>query len=426
MICLSAKVFCQRARVSAIMLCCVVAAQGLTAQPLTLDLQDVVHDKCGYDEQLAMQQLRQLGDHWGYGYDDLLQDLERWRQSPYVTIDSLGASGQNRAIWQLTITSDLPVGEPRRTVFVHARTHPNEVQAWWVTDELINLLIAEDGFAQFMRESCTFYIIPMYNPDGVELEFPRQNANGIDIESNWNKSPVEPEVAVLRARFTELMSSDAPIAAAMNMHSAIACKRFFVYHDAAGTSTDFTVLEQDFIGGVRSYFPGGVEPWHYFVSWTSGTPTRFPESWFWLNHGESVMALTYEDMNCPSAGEYDQTAFALLHGIGDYLGLVVTSVVARTEQPGDDFSLEQNYPNPFNPATNFRFRLPAAGHVTGRIFNLKGQLVATLLDQPLTAGEHVVSWDGTDGRSRPVASSIYLFRLQTDKSEATRMLVLTR
>ncbi|MFQ5754064.1 MAG: M14 family zinc carboxypeptidase, partial [bacterium] len=283
-------------------------------------------DKCGYDEVLAKQLLALFGPHWGYGYDSLLVDLQRWRQSPYVTVDSLGASVQNRALWQLTITSEQAPAEPRTTVFVHARTHPAEVQGWWVTSEFIKLLLSEDEFARFMREKCVFYIIPMYNPDGVELELPRQNAHGIDLESNWNANPVEPEVTILRTRFKELMASSAPIEAALNMHSALACKRYFVYHAAAGTSEAFTILEQEFIGAVQGYFITGIELWNYFVSWTNGTPPYYPESWFWFNHQESVMALTYEDMNCLEAGQYDQTAFALLHGIADYLGFVITAV----------------------------------------------------------------------------------------------------
>ena len=39
-----------------------------------------------------------------------------------------------------------------------------------------------------------------------------------------------------------------------------------------------------------------------------------------MNHGENVMALTYEDMNCSLAGSYDSTANAILRGIFDYVG----------------------------------------------------------------------------------------------------------
>ena len=344
-----------------------------------------LRDKCGfYDREAALQSLEMLGDHWGYSYDSLLADLNIWSQSPYVSIDSLGASVQNRALWNLTVTSDTPPVLQRRTVHVHARTHPNEVQGWWVTDELINLLLSEDPFSRFLREECVFYIVPMYNPDGVELEYLRENAHGIDLESNWNANPVEPEVAVLRQRFTDIMASPGPIEVALNMHSAFACRRYFVYHDSAGTSSLYTVLEQNFIDSIRSYFLGGIEPWYYFISWTSGTPLVYPESWFWLNHGESVMALTYEDMNCSSAGNYDMTAFALLHGIADYLGLQYTGLVQNAAVEGENVNLFQTYPNPVNmslgtlSSITIEYQLAGPSQIKLELFDVLGRKLATL------------------------------------------------
>lgn len=363
-------------------------------------------DKCGFDEALAAQMAEILGRNWGYGYDSLLADLDRWRQSPYVTIDSLGASVQNRALWQLTITSNLPPGSiPRHTVFIHARTHPGEVQGWWVTNEIINLLLSENPYAQFVRENCTFYIIPMYNPDGVELGYPRQNANGIDLESNWNANPVEPEVAVLRNRFTELMSSSAPIETALNMHSAYICKRYFVYHDSAGTSYQFTLLEKDFINGVRYYFPNGIEPWSFFISWTSGTPLVYPESWFWLNFGEAVMALTYEDMNCASAGAYDSTAYALLHGVTDYLGLVSGLALDRSSGV-DHFTLNQNYPNPFNPKTTIEYELPYPTEIQIKLYDALGRVAKAIYSGRQKQGIHFIELDGSS-----LSSGVYYYQL---------------
>ncbi len=384
-------------------------------------------DKCGYDAALSKQMLLDLGPHWGYSYDSLLIDLKRWQQSPYVTIDSLGASVQNRAIWQLTITSDLPVGDSlRQTVFLHARTHPGEVQAWWVTNEIINFLLSEDPFAALLRERCTFYIIPMYNPDGVELEYPRENAHGVDLESNWSANPVEPEVAVLRGRFSELMMSSAPIEVALNMHSSIRCKRYFVYHDEAGTSYQYTLLEQDFINGVRSYFPGGIEPWNYFVSWKSGTPNYYPESWFWLNFQEAVMALTYEDMNCSSAGKYDSTAFALLHGIADYLDVVTTIAVDR--QPfRDGLELQQSYPNPVQlsganrQATIIQYSLEKPAPVRLVLYDVLGRRIAVLDEGYRNRGVHRIFYNANN-----LAEGVYFYRLETVQGTRTRKLLIVR
>ena len=44
----------------------------------------------------------------------------------------------------------------------------------------------------------------MHNPDGVELGYPRENANGIDIESGWDDTVLQPEVSALQNRFIDL------------------------------------------------------------------------------------------------------------------------------------------------------------------------------------------------------------------------------
>ncbi|MFQ5605706.1 MAG: M14 family zinc carboxypeptidase [bacterium] len=384
-------------------------------------------DKCGFSEDEARHQLTLLGDRWGYGYDHLLADLQRWQQSPYVKIDSLGASVQNRALWQLTITSEVEPTFPRKTIFIHARTHPGEVQGWWVTNEIINLLLSEDEFAQFLRERCVFYIVPMYNPDGVELERPRQNAHGIDIESNWDKNLVEPEVAVLRNRFAELMASEAPIEIALNMHSALACKRYFVYHAAAGTSTDFTLMQKDFIGAIRWYFATGIQPWNYFISWKSGTPPYYPESWFWNNFQEKVMALTYEDMNCVQAGEYDQTAFALLHGISDYLGLILTTVMSPVSPQPEAFSLKQNYPNPVRLSQNttlatiIQYQLESPQSVRLVLYDVLGKELEVLDQGFRTATEHRVFFDASK-----LSNGLYFYQLQTATGIRTKQLTVVK
>ena len=377
-------------------------------------------DKCGYNSSLAKSYLDVLGDHWGYSYDSLQVDLATWSAIPYITIDSLGASVQNRAIWQLSITSNDTTFSEKQTVFIHARTHPGEVQSWWVTEQMINQLSSESQLARTLRENCVFYIIPMYNPDGVELEYPRQNANGIDLESNWDEYPVEPEVAVLRDRFFELMSSNSHIKVAMNMHSAYGTNRYFVYHDSVGTSALFTYLEQDYIEGVRFYYLNGIEPWYFMITWTGGTPTYYPESWFWLNFQEAVMALTYEDWNSTQAYNLDVTADAILAGIADYLDIDITNI-AKKPSIKTQFNLLQNYPNPFNPVTNIEFQIPFDSRVQIKVYNMLGEIVAILLDNQIEEGKHSVCWDASS-----FSSGIYFYTIIADSYVETKKMVLLK
>jgi hypothetical protein len=203
---------------------------------------------------------------------------------------------------------------------VHARTHPAEVQAFHVAEAMIRFLLDTGEAASALRREHIFNILPMYNPDGVELMRPRENANGVDIESNWNKPVLEAEVAVLKGHFERLMADPVPVEVALNLHSdRFNCTRFFFFHEAAGTSPDFVELEKDFIGKVRGHFPSGIEEWHFVRSWEVSTGTQYPEGWWWINHREKVMALTFEDANCPGAGEFDSTARALAMGSADYL-----------------------------------------------------------------------------------------------------------
>jgi hypothetical protein len=70
-----------------------------------------------------------------------------------------------------------------------------------------------------------------------------------------------------------------------------------------------------------------------------------------------------------------------------------------------------NYPNPFNPTTNIAFRIPEAQQVQLVIYNQLGQVVTTLVDQSLNAGEYQVAWNGLTQNGRPVSSGLYFYRM---------------
>ncbi len=131
----------------------------------------------------------------------------------------------------------------------------------------------------------------------------------VDLERDWDKQNPQPESAALKALYKRYMESKYPIDIMLNMHNAGGnINRYFVYHDATGTSTTYAQMEQEFIGLVRSYWEEGFEKYDYFVSWVGTTPTHYPESWFWLNYSEDVMALTYEDTQTSTAEDYPRSA----------------------------------------------------------------------------------------------------------------------
>lgn len=377
-------------------------------------------DPCGLPDTTTAAYRLAASMNWGYGFDSLRADLLRWDSSPFVRIDSIGATVQNRPIFMLTIEDTAAAAHPRERVWIHARTHPNEVQGTWVTNHIIARLLGPTTLGQHLRRSCIFNIVPMINPDGVELAKPRENAHNVDIESNWAKVPGEPEVQTLRRTFGTLMATAQPIRIALNMHSAYGEQRYFVYHDTGGTSVAFSVIQQRFINGVRTAFPGGIEPWWYFVSWKNAPATVYPESWFWQNHREVVLALTYEDMNSTKARAFDSTAAAILSGIADELaGGSPTSAPLAGDLPSHT-ELAQNYPNPFNPVTRIRLTLHDQQPASVRVYDLLGREIARLMEGMQEAGIHSLVWD-----ARGMASGTYICRVVTGgQAQAIRMTLI--
>jgi hypothetical protein len=88
--------------------------------------------------------------------------------------------------------------------------------------------------------------------------------------------------------------------------------------------------------------------------------------------------------------------------------------------------LFENYPNPFNPTTTLRFNLPAATNASLQVFNIKGQLVNTLVNGTLDSGTHSVVWNGTDSSNRSVASGVYYFRLSTPMGTQSKKMLLMK
>ena len=93
------------------------------------------------------------------------------------------------------------------------------------------------------------------------------------------------------------------------------------------------------------------------------------------------------------------------------------------------FLLAQNYPNPFNPSTTISYAIPEdIGQVAVRlnVFNIRGQLVRTLVDKSQGPGTYNVNWDGADNKGRQISSGVYFYRLVADDFVSTRKMVVLK
>ncbi|MBN1479500.1 aryl-sulfate sulfotransferase [candidate division KSB1 bacterium] len=83
------------------------------------------------------------------------------------------------------------------------------------------------------------------------------------------------------------------------------------------------------------------------------------------------------------------------------------------------FALSQNFPNPFNPSTRISYQIPATDHVTLRVYDIRGSLVATLVDEMQTANYYSIDFNG-----RELSTGIYIYTLNVGNqfTETKKML----
>jgi hypothetical protein len=87
----------------------------------------------------------------------------------------------------------------------------------------------------------------------------------------------------------------------------------------------------------------------------------------------------------------------------------------------DRFYLHQSYPNPFNPSSTIRYELGEDVNVRLTVYNLLGQRIATLVNEPKSAGVHHVQFHAEN-----LASGQYIYRLEAGGRVMTQTMTLVK
>ncbi len=124
---------------------------------------------------------------------------------------------------------------------------------------------------------------------------------------------------------------------------------------------------------------------------------------------------------------YKVSAFDIHDNVSGYAILGPMELTGDDPMPVPDTTfLAQNYPNPFNPSTEIAFGLKESGHVSLRIYDAAGRLVAALIDESRPAGPYAAVWNGKDQNGLSAASGVYFYRLTTKEFEETKKMILLR
>jgi PKD repeat protein len=86
-----------------------------------------------------------------------------------------------------------------------------------------------------------------------------------------------------------------------------------------------------------------------------------------------------------------------------------------------EYELAQCYPNPFNPSTRINYSLPSSGNVTLKVYDVIGNVVATLVDEYKNEGVYELNFNASS-----LASGIYFYRLSVNEFSDVKKMILIK
>jgi len=114
--------------------------------------------------------------------------------------------------------------------------------------------------------------------------------------------------------------------------------------------------------------------------------------------------------------------------IDEYRELFFFNETSSVEQGSVSSTLLEvtNFPNPFNPETKISFSIDSEQNVELKVYNILGQKIRTLVDEPKRSGYHRIVWDGTDDRGVQVPSGVYFYRLTGNETVVRKKMLLLK
>jgi g-D-glutamyl-meso-diaminopimelate peptidase len=221
-----------------------------------------------------------------YTYQELKKDLEAFKKKfEQTSIFSIGKSREGKELFGIKL------GRGGKRIFFNGAHHGME----WLTAKLLMQFAEElahgEHEAETLLRSCTLYLVPMVNPDGVEIAATgkewQANAAGVDLNHNydalWHLSKQNEEAAGIfgpgPTRFSGAFPESEPESRAVadftrqnafDLVLAFHSQGEVIYWDFCGFAPDqsYTLAKRfetvspyrmDTAGGISAY--GGYKDW---------------------------------------------------------------------------------------------------------------------------------------------------------------------
>lgn len=188
-----------------------------------------------------------------------------------------------------------------------------------------------------------------------------------------------------------------------------------------------------------NYFPYGIAVDNSEILWVAGIDST--RRWVKGFKVEGTNAIALYDLPSQNSGDFSNPEGAPMIAPSDisfsptnnfayvidrvarkaFIFQNTTVSINESDLLPSSISLDQNYPNPFNPSTMIRFYLSNTTNVKLVVSDILGRTISTLLDDILSAGTHVSTFN-----AKNLSNGIYFYTLITPNSSISKKMILVK
>jgi hypothetical protein len=89
----------------------------------------------------------------------------------------------------------------------------------------------------------------------------------------------------------------------------------------------------------------------------------------------------------------------------------------------DKIRIGKPYPEPFSNRTSFSVSVPHSTFLSINVFDISGRKIREIHSNKVKEGRYTFTWNGKDGRGKPVANSVYFIRVRVGDHQKTRKII---
>jgi zinc carboxypeptidase/carboxypeptidase M14-like protein len=156
-----------------------------------------------------------------YTNQHLQRLLREFNTHPALRRQVVGKTIKGREMLLLTITDERAPDAQKKVLWLMFRQHSWEAGSSWAGEGALRFLLSADPVAVQMRRTAIFKIFPLCDPDGVACGGVRFNANGFDLNRNWDAvdETKMPEIAAQRKAILDWVDTGQRVDIFLTLHN---------------------------------------------------------------------------------------------------------------------------------------------------------------------------------------------------------------